>query len=298
MTTAELELLHELLAVNRTGPELTLVQRRERYERADAAFADLIELPPAEPPVRIADAAGVWVRRARTDRPVVLYLHGGSYTMGSPRSHRHLAHAIGSAADASVLVLDYRRPPEAPFPAAVDDAVAAYHYLRATTPIGRITLAGDSAGAGLALALLQRLRATGDPLPVATACLSPWTDLSCSAPSHSSHADRDPVLDPADLRIMAGLYLGGADPADPLASPRWADLTGLPPLLIQVGSEEILRDDASTLDSCARTAGVSTVFEEWPGMFHVWHYYYPILSEGEAAIATVGAFLSTHGTTH
>ncbi len=295
MSSAELELLHELLALNRPAAELPLQRRRDLYDRADAAFAGLVELPPAEPPTRIADAEGVWARRTGGDRPVLLYLHGGSYTMGSPRSHRHLAHAIAAAAEASVLVLDYRRSPEAPFPAAIDDAVAAYRYLLdlGTAPV-RIALVGDSAGAGLAIALLQRLRQHGDPMPAAMACLSPWADLSCQAPSHASRAGRDPLLRTADLRAMASLYLGGVGVDHPLASPAFADLAGLPPVLIQVGSEEILLDDAIMLAARARAAGVATVLQEWPGMFHVWQYYFPLLREGADAIAAIGEFITTH----
>ncbi|HEV2639541.1 MAG TPA: alpha/beta hydrolase [Actinocrinis sp.] len=299
MTAAEADLVRELLELNRARPEMTLAQRRELYERADAAFADLDgdgdAADPAAQLVAVGQATALWAHRAADSRPTVLYLHGGSYTMGSPRSHRHLAKEVGIQAAASVLVLDYRRPPEHPFPAAVDDAMAAYHHLREQgVPAERIALAGDSAGSGLALALLQRLRELAEPLPAAAACLSPWTDLSCGFSSHDTLAERDPVLRTDDLRAMGRLYLGGADPHTPLASPAFADLAGLPPLLVQVGTEEILLDDAVVLADRARAAGVPVEFELWPGMFHVWHYYFPLLSEGREAIASIGRFIAAH----
>ena len=311
MTAAEAELVRELLEINRPRSAMTLAQRREQYDRADAAFADWLERGTDADadsdadaddgsggfdPVRVGRAWARWAHKAAApDRPVVLYLHGGSYTMGSSRSHRHLAEAIGRAAEASVLVLDYRRPPEEPFPAALDDAVDAYRFLQATgVAPRRIGLAGDSAGAGLAIALLQRLREQGEPMPAAVACISPWTDLSCAAPSHFSHAGRDPVLRTEDLRAMGRLYLAGADPRDPLVSPAYADLKGFPPLLIQVGTEEILLDDAAALAERASEAGVEVVHEVWPGMFHVWHYYFPLLGEGREAVAALARFLAAH----
>ena len=293
MTTAELDLILELLALNRPGAEASIAQRREQYDRAVVAFAGLVDEYPVGPAVPVGAAWAEWSRRAGPHDPVLLYLHGGSYTMGSPASHRHLAQAIGAELDASVLTLDYRRPPEAPFPAAVDDAVAAYQMLTGDkVPPDRIAVAGDSAGAGLALALLQRLRADAQPLPAAVACLSPWTDLSCAAATHDTHAARDPLLSSDDLRAMGARYLGSAAATDPLASPAFADLAGLPPMLVQVGTEEILLDDARRLTERARAAGVPTEYQEWAGMFHVWQYYFPLLSEGRDAVRAIGRFLS------
>ncbi|WP_033213695.1 alpha/beta hydrolase fold domain-containing protein [Kitasatospora phosalacinea] len=291
MTSAELALVHELIALNGHTRRGGVEERRLSYDLAQQAFGDL-GAPPGEP----VDAGGCpaeWVRPADPGGPVLLYLHGGSYALGSIASHRHLSAALGAAAGAGVLALHYRRPPESPFPAAVEDAANAYRWLLARGfPSGRITFAGDSAGAGLAVAALLRLRAAGEPLPAAVACFSPWADLGCTFPAHRERAGRDPLLDSADLRRMAGLYLDGTDPRDPLASPAFADLTGLPPMLIQVGSEEVLWDDARALERAALAAGVDVRFEEWAGMFHVWHWYHPVLPEGRAAVAAAGAFLA------
>jgi acetyl esterase/lipase len=293
MTTAEHELILELLALNRPRPDATIAQRREQYDRAVVAFAGIADAQPVGPSVPVGAARGEWSRQAGPRAPVLLYLHGGSYTMGSSASHRHLARAIGAELGASVLTLDYRRPPESPFPAAVDDAVAAYQMLTDGGVLPEsIAVAGDSAGAGLALALLQRLRADAQPMPAAVACLSPWTDLSCVAPTHNTHAARDPVLRTDDLRAMGALYLAGVTAAEPLASPAFADLAGSPPMLVQVGTEEILLDDARRLAQRARVDGVPIEYQEWAGMFHVWPYYFPLLSEGRDAIRAIGRFVS------
>ncbi len=210
-----------------------------------------------------------WVLARRDPaQPVVVYFHGGGYSLGSPRSHRHLASAIGCAADAAVLSLDYRRAPEFAFPAAVDDAIAATRSLLGSTD-APVVLAGDSAGGGLVVSTMIALREAGLPLPTAGVCLSPWVDLTCSAEAHTRLATRDPLLSPEELRRMAGSYLRDADPRHPLASPAFAKLAGLPPLLIQVGTEEILLDDARKLAGLARAEGVEVTLQEWPDMIHV-----------------------------
>ncbi|MEU3529466.1 alpha/beta hydrolase [Streptomyces sp. NPDC038707] len=290
MASSELELVRELIELNwhtRTGD---VEPRRIAYDRAQDALGDL-GLPPGET-VAIGDCTAEWVRPAQEDGRTLLYLHGGSYALGSPQSHRHLSSTLGAAAGAAVLALHYRRPPESPFPAAVQDAVAAYRTLldQDCAP-DRITLAGDSAGAGLAVAALQVLRNAGDPLPAAAVCISPWADLTCAGESHTTRRDREILLDTEDLLRMAARYLAGTDPRNPLASPVYGDLTGLPPLLIQVGSEEVLYDDARALERAALKAGVQVTFEEWPQMFHVWHWYHPVLPEGREAVEAAGAFL-------
>jgi len=245
--------------------------------------------------VEAVDAGGVrgeWVaapgaRRAET----ILYLHGGGYAVGSPASHRHLAAALSEAAGARVLSVDYRRAPEHPFPAAVQDAVAAYRWLlkQGTVP-ERLAIAGDSAGGGLTVAALLALREEGEPLPAAGLCISPWVDLTCSAGSYESKAADDPLVGAQDVQWYAAQYLGGQDPRTPLASPLFADLAGLPPLLIQVGSEEVLLDDATGLDAAARGAGVASTLEVWDGMIHVWHLFHPMLQAGRDAIARLGTY--------
>jgi acetyl esterase/lipase len=223
----------------------------------------------------------------------LLYLHGGAYVIGSATGYRSLAAELGRAASTIAYAINYRLAPENPFPAAVDDAVAAYRALlkRGIAP-SRIALAGDSAGGGLALATLVALHDAGDPLPAAAHLISPWADLVCDADTLASKAEEDPSLTPEGLRAMARLYLGTADPRDPLASPVHADLKGLPPLLVQVGSAEILLDDAIAIARAAGMAGVEARLEVWPDMIHVWHAFGFMLSEGRQAVEIAGRFLS------
>jgi len=223
----------------------------------------------------------------------VLYLHGGGYVIGSPRSHRHLAAAIARAAGARALVLDYRLAPENPFPAALEDAIAAYRWLLGQgIAAGRIVVAGDSAGGGLTVATLLALRDRGIPRPAAGVCISPWVDLTCSGQSYSTKAASDPIVAPDLITALAEAYVGrDGDRKAPLASPLYADLRDLPPLLVQVGSEEVLLDDALGLGARARTAGVDATVEEWPAMIHVWHWFLPMLDEAEQAVGVIGKFV-------
>jgi monoterpene epsilon-lactone hydrolase len=270
---------------------LPLAERRTRYDRAKHLFP-----LPAGVTVAAVDAGGVAAERiavpaSRTGR-LVLYLHGGGYVMGSADSHRHLAAAIAEAAQASVLLPAYRLAPEHPFPAALDDALAAYGWLldggQAPTSL---VIAGDSAGGGLALATLLAARDRGLPLPAGAALISPWVDLSCSLVSLETLAARDPIVKKGSLAECARHYLVGRDLRSPLASPLYGDLRGLPPLLIQVGSEEVLLDDARELDRRAREQGVRTTLEIWPEMIHVWHWFAAQLREGRDAIARLGEFV-------
>jgi phosphinothricin tripeptide acetyl hydrolase len=190
------------------------------------------------------------------------------------------------------LLPDYRLAPEHPFPAAVDDAVAAYRWLldRGQTP-ERMVLAGDSAGGGLTVATLLALRDRGLPLPAAGVCISPWVDLTLSGASYDAKAATDPIVTRDGVTEMARAYLGQTEARTPLASPLFADLSGLPPLLIQVGSEEVLLDDSVALAKRAKTAGVDATLEIWPSMIHVWHWFLPMLDEAQAAIDVIGAFV-------
>jgi phosphinothricin tripeptide acetyl hydrolase len=191
-----------------------------------------------------------------------------------------------------VLSVDYRLGPEHPHPAAVEDAVAAVRFVRASgVAPGRIAIAGDSAGGGLTLATLLAMRDAGDPAPVAGLCISPWTDLAMTGDALVTKAAEDPMVRAADLRLMAEAYLGGRDARTPLASPLYADLAGLPPLLLQVGSAEILLDDAVRLAERARQAGVDVDLRIWFDMFHVWHAFAQILPEGQQAVDEMAAFL-------
>jgi epsilon-lactone hydrolase len=273
-------------------PTETIAERRAMYDRAERAF-------PVPPDTRVegVTAGGRpadWLRPAgsRADA-ALLYLHGGGYVIGSPRSHRHLAEAIARAAGVGCLLPDYRLAPEHPFPAAVDDALAAYRWLVEEGRIapGQIAVGGDSAGGGLTAATLVAIRDAGLPLPGAGVCISPWTDLTCSAPSYQTKAAADPLVALPGITVMASNYLGGTDPRTPLASPLFADLRGLPPLLIHVGSEEVLLDDASGLAERARAAGIPVTFEVWESMIHVWHWFLPWLDEAQAAVDKIGGFV-------
>jgi acetyl esterase/lipase len=228
---------------------------------------------------------------ALADR-VVLYLHGGAYCVGSLDSYRGLAGLISVAARARVLLIDYRLAPEHPFPAAVQDAQAAYSWLldQGIAP-EQVALVGDSAGGGLVLALMVSLRDSGQPLPGAGVGVSPWTDLSMSGRSWTTNARREVALNPVKMRQMAQAYLGDTDPRTPLASPLYADLAGLPPLLILVGSDEGLLSDAEEVALRAKAAGVDVELEVWPGMFHGWHIASRFLPEGRQVIERIGAFL-------
>ncbi|MDZ7269848.1 MAG: alpha/beta hydrolase [candidate division KSB1 bacterium] len=229
------------------------------------------------------------------DETVVLYLHGGGYNLGSLDTHRELAARLALACQCRVLAVGYRLAPEHLFPAALEDAMRVYCWLLAEgVSAERIALVGDSAGGGLAIATLVALRYHGEPLPAAAVCLSPWVDLELTGHSMLARAGQDPVLTRKALQQWARNYLGGKSPRTPLASPLHADLSGLPPLLIQVGSDEILHDDAVRLAERAQAAGVRVELEVSPGMIHGWHFFAGKLPQAQQALARVAAFIRTH----
>jgi acetyl esterase/lipase len=290
VSKAELQTIVQML---RSQPLLkpTLEETRASFEQMAAAF-------PPSPDVKSqpVDAGGVpaeWLTApgAREDR-VILYLHGGGYVIGSINTHRDLVGRLSRASGARGLAVGYRLAPEHPHPAAVDDAVTAYRWLlkQGVNPSG-IVVAGDSAGGGLAIATLVALRDAGDPMPAAGVGISPWVDLEGIGESMTGLAAEDPLVQKDGLLQLAAMYLGGSDPRTPLAAPLYANLAGLPPLLILVGTSETLLDDAERLAERARKAGVDVTYEASEGMIHVWQLFASMLSEGRESIERIGRYI-------
>jgi len=240
------------------------------------------------------DAEWITAPGAAADR-AVLYLHGGGYVMGSINTHRDMIGRLSRAAQARVLALNYRLAPEHPFPAAVEDAVAGYRFLLdGGLEPARMAMAGDSAGGGLTLATLVAARDAGVRLPAAAVCLSPWVDFEGLGESMKTRAHVDPIASAEGTRLLAQAYLAGKDLRTPLAAPLYADLKGLPPLLIQVGDHETLLDDSNRVAARARAAGVKVTLEVWPEMIHVWQLFASFLPEAQEAIEVIGKFIREH----
>lgn len=222
----------------------------------------------------------------------MLYLHGGAYTMGSPRSHRPLVARLAEAARAVAIAADYRLGPEHRFPSALEDAVAVYRaLLELGAEPGQLVVAGDSAGGGLALALALALKNQGLPQPAGFFVISPWTDLTQSGASYRTKADTDPMITKAGLDLNALAYLGGLDPRDPLASPAFGDFEGVAPVLIQTGSEEALLSDSLAMADILAHARVEVRLEVWPEMIHVFHAWSGGLQAARRAIRLAGAWM-------
>jgi len=265
-----------------------------------AGFEQMAQMFPLAPDVthQSVDAGGVpaeWVSvpESRPDR-VILYLHGGGYVIGSLNTHRELASRIARATQARALVIDYRLAPEHPFPAAVEDATAAYRWLVGTGVLpARIAIAGDSAGGGLTLGTLLALRDARQPLPAAGVCMSPWTDLEGTGASAQPGGADDPLLELAGLREM-GAHYASASLRHPHAAPLHASYRGIPPLLIQVGTRELLLDDSTRVAAKAKADGVDVTLEAWDGLIHVWQLFGPGVPESEQAVARIGEFTRKH----
>jgi epsilon-lactone hydrolase len=269
-------------------------------ERADPHGGGIVQATRARRPgllVTATDAGGSpagWIAPvAANSGAVIYYLHGGSYTFGKMTTYLDMLGRLVRATHARALWLDYRLAPECPFPAAVDDALAGYRWLIEQEGVdpGRIIIAGDSAGGGLALATLLAAREAGIALPAGAALLSPWTDLTGESATAISRADVDPMLVGARIAHAGQTYLAGADPRNPLASPLFADLRGLPPLLIHVGDAETLLDDSRLLAERARAAGVAVTLHVWDGLFHVFPIFPAWLPEARKAVAEMASFI-------
>jgi monoterpene epsilon-lactone hydrolase len=275
----------------RWGRNTGIETMRRDWEALHAPDASV----PRAVPVSANGVSAAWIgaEGLRRDR-AILYFHGGGFQMGSIETHRTLAAAIAAAAGVRVLSVNYRLAPEHRFPAPLEDALAAYEWLLAGGLAPRhVALAGDSAGGGLAVSLLLALKARGRALPAAAALMSAWTDMEASGESFASRSAADPFHQRAMIRALAKAYLGpGGEARDPLASPLHGDLSGLPPLLIQVGDNETVLDDSRRLAERAKSAGVTAELEIWPGMFHVFQLYAAELPEARDAVARIGAHLA------
>ncbi len=243
---------------------------------------------------QVNDIPGEWVESPNSTQNVLLYLHGGGYFGCSAETHRPIT-AYFAMHGFRVFAPNYRLAPEHPFPAAVDDAVAVYRGLLAEGhPSQRLVVAGDSAGGGLALSLMLVLRAAATPLPAAAALFSPWTDLAATGESVRTNARHCAMFHGPAVGPTARLYLGEADPRNPLASPLYADLSGLPPLVVHVGANETLRDDSTRLAEKARAAGVPVELKVWPVVPHVWQLAPHKIPEGCQSLREAAEFLRRH----
>jgi monoterpene epsilon-lactone hydrolase len=272
--------------------KIDLDKERAGLDAFSDRFKPLAELKHV--PVDVDGVVAEWIIPQKvTGKRVILYLHGGYYLSGSIHSHRNLAGNIAIAAQAQALIIGYCLAPENPFPTGINNALTAYLWLMAQgIRPEQIFLAGDSAGGGLALALLLILRERGEPLPAAAVCLSPSTDLTTSEETWKKNAKNELILNPYMVKQIRPWYLQNHDPKDPLASPLYGDLHGLPPLLIQVGSDEALLPDCRAFAERAKEARVDVTLEVWPRMQHVWQFAASSLPEGRLAIERIGEFIS------
>jgi len=282
------------LMIRRYSRRCDCTKYRGMRKWEEGAAAKYIRLPEKclITPVAIGSLPAEWVawRGADAGR-VILYLHGGGYVLCSPRTHRDLICRIARASGARALSIEYRRGPEHPHPAAVEDAVAAYRWLlKGGTDPKRIAVMGDSAGGGLALVLLQALRRRKIPLPACAVCMSPWADLTCSGETHRTNIGIDPVLPASALPGFARLYAPQGDLSDPAVSPLFGDFAKLPPILIHVGTDEILLDDSRRVAEKAQ-AGTEAELKIWPRMIHVFHAMAFLLPQARQAIREIGDFV-------
>ena len=286
--------LKDVLALLAAAPlpegEQTVAQQRAGMEAATSAFP--VPDGATIEPVSAHGVAAEWVSMpGASDTCAVLYLHGGGYVIGSPKTHRSLTAALAKETGAKLLVIDYRMGPEHSCPAAIEDAVAAYRFLLDQGyDAASLAISGDSAGGGLTIATLVALRDLGLPLPAAAAPLSPWVDLTGTSMTLETRAGVDPMVRREGLMNMAAQYRGPLPADDTRVSPLFADLAGLPPMLIQVGDHETLLGDSQALDERARAAGVETRLEIWDEMIHVFQMFHFMLPEAAEANRRIGEF--------
>lgn len=292
---AELTALVERLTSRPRSPDLA--ERRKALDQLGTLY-------PLPEDVRIetidfCEIVAEWTTTPDADTDaVMLFLHGGGFVAGSLESHRHLFAEAGRRAGMCSFAPAYRLAPEHPFPAAIEDSMKAYRFLLAQgfRP-KRIVIAGDSAGAALAVSTMLAIREAGLTQPACGWCISPWVDLEGTGGTMQSKAAVDPLIKQVHLLELAALYLNASNPHSPLASPLHAELAGLPPLLIQVGSAETLLDDSLRLAGAAGASGVRVTLEIWPEMIHAWPLFHPDLAEGRHAIAKAALFIRHHANT-
>jgi acetyl esterase/lipase len=297
MASWQAHVLEIYLKVNRrlsgNSDELDVAKERAEVESMAALFKPLGKI--RSEPVTANGIPAEWII-PKEEKPgrAILFLHGGSFNSGSIASHRTLAGNVALACKARALLIDYRLAPEHPFPAGIDDTVTAYEWLLAGDfASNQVLVAGDSAGGTLALNLLTHLRDHNKALPAAAVCLSPAPDLTFPGESWVYNVGKDLMLVEKKERKSVEIYLREVDPRSPLASPSFADLHGLPPLLIQVGSHELLLSDVEQFAEKAKAAGVDVTLEVWEGMQHEWQFTARFLPEGKRAISRVGEFVET-----
>jgi acetyl esterase/lipase len=291
MTVSQLDSLITLLRSRPAPATQDVAEARARFEKMGAFLGGAPDAKCEKVDVDGVPAEWVSARGVDAGR-AVLYLHGGGYAIGSLNTHRRLAFDISAASGARLLLLDYRLAPEHPFPAAVDDAAKAWRWLlKQGLAANKLAIAGDSAGGGLTIATLVNLRDQKLGPPACAVAISPWVDLEGVGTSMTARSAQDPMVQKAGLTWMADMYLGGKDARAPLAAPLHADLKGLPPILVQVGTAETLLDDATRIAERLHSAGCDVKLSVWPNMLHVFPLFAPILSEGRDGCLEIGQFM-------
>ena len=298
MASPHIERIRQFLQGEKNAPPAPIdVQRKGLDTLNERLMGHPVELLPGTQVEKVVanGVPGEWIYFAGSDKErVLLYFHGGAYLLGSGDSHREAVARLSAASGLRALLPEYRLAPEHPFPAAVEDAHTAYRWLLAQgTRPEHIVVAGDSAGGGLSLALLLSIRNAGDPMPTGAVLLSPWTDLAGTGESMTTRKEIDPWIGAESIPMIGQLYANQEDVRNPLISPVYADLHGLPPLLIEVGNDEVLLDDSTRIVEHAQEAGVEVKLHVWEGMWHVFPAFAFIIDEGKQAMEEMGAFIRT-----